>query len=215
MAILFRTTKQLENQIDDYLDAVSEGIIVFREGIKNYLEKNTIRFNDRLEHIEELESKADRYRREIENDLYQHSLIPEHRGDVLGLLESIDEVIDMAEATLNQFSIETPFIPEGLNEEFLELAQMAGQAGEGIVNAARAFFKNVSAVKEHLHKVYFYEKEADKIGDRLKRHIFQMEELELAQKNHLRYFARHIDDLANQAENVADRLSIYTIKRTI
>ena len=70
-------------------------------------------------------------------------------------------------------------------------------------------------VKDHLHKFYFYEKEADKIADLIKRKIFQNTELDLSQKMHLRYFVQHIDSIADEAEDVADRLSIYTIKRSI
>lgn len=81
--------------------------------------------------------------------------------------------------------------------------------------ATRAFFKEVRFVKDHLFKVYFYETEADKVADHLKRGIYADAELDLSQKNHLRYFASHIDSIADKAENVADRLSIYTIKRTI
>ena len=35
MAILFRTTKELEVQIDEFLNAVSESALVFKLGIKN------------------------------------------------------------------------------------------------------------------------------------------------------------------------------------
>jgi len=63
--------------------------------------------------------------------------------------------------------------------------------------------------------VYFYEKEADKISNRIKRSAFANESIELSQKFHIRYFALHIDTVADRAENVADRLAIYTIKRTI
>ena len=215
MAILFRSTKALEGQIDDYLDAVSQGMIVFVEGIKDYLAGDQARFGERINNIGVLESRADNLRRDIENSLYSQSLIPEHRGDVLGLLESMDDVIDTAKETLQQFSVENPYIPEGLNGDFLELARVATQAAETVVAATRAFFRDLNAVKDHLHKTYFFEKEADMIGDRLKRKVFQMEALDLAQKIHLRYFALHIDNIADEAEAVADRLAIYSIKRTI
>ena len=58
------------------------------------------------------------------------------------------------------------------------------------------------------------EKEADKAAEKLKRKAFSTN-MELAQKFHLRYFALHIDSLADCAEDVADRLSIYTIKRSV
>ena len=60
----------------------------------------------------------------------------------------------------------------------------------------------------------FYEKEADKVSTKLKGAIFATD-LPLSRKAHLRNFVEHIDNLADKSEDVADRLSIYTIKRTI
>jgi uncharacterized protein Yka (UPF0111/DUF47 family) len=60
-----------------------------------------------------------------------------------------------------------------------------------------------------------YEKEADALGTALKREIFASDKLDLAQKLHLREFVEHIDTIADMAEDVADRLAIYAIKRTV
>lgn len=215
MAILFKATKQLESQIDEYLDTVSQGLIVFGEGVRHYLDRDPTRFQERIVAIECLEGTADSLRRSIEGSLYSHSLIPEHRGDVLQLLESIDDLIDIAKETLNQFLVEQPFIPKALNRHYTELVHTSIQAAEAVVVATRAVFNNLSAVKDHLHKVYFFEKEADSIGNRLKLEVFQSDDLELAQKMHLRYFALHIDNIADEAESVADRLTIFAIKRTL
>ena len=57
-----------------------------------------------------------------------------------------------------------------------------------------------------------YEKEADKISYNLKKQIFDTN-LDLSVKLHLREFVDRIDAIADQAEDVADRLSIYAIKR--
>ncbi len=214
MTILFKDTKMLITQVDDYLDAVSQGVEIFRLGVKNYLEREMEKFEDRRKTIGELENKADDLRRSIESQLYAHSLIPEHRGDVLGLLESMDNIIDTAKETITQFSIEKPDIPEEFNKDYLELAEISTQTCESLVLASRAFFRDVNTAKDHLHKVHFSEKEADKIADRLKRKIFALD-LELCRKVHLRYFAQHVDKLADIAEEVADRLAIIVIKRTL
>ena len=70
-------------------------------------------------------------------------------------------------------------------------------------------------VNDYSHKVYFYEKEVDMVSDRIKRQVFRRDDLDLCHKMHLRYFALHIENLSDEAEKVADRLSIYTIKRSI
>ena len=213
--MFFRTTKKLEKSVDEYLDTVSQGMLVFAEGIKDYLGANADSFCDRIEAIRELENKADQLRRGIETSLYSNSLIPEHRGDVLGLLERVDDVIDRAKKTLKQFDVECPCIPEEIHPEFAELTRVAALGAEVAVAATRAYFKDLSAVQDHLHKVFFYEKEADRVGDRLKRKIFQSDELDLARKVHLRTFVVNIDRIADEAQGVADRLAISTIKRTL
>lgn len=214
MPLLFRRTRALESQIDVLLDAISEGCLVFEQGVADYLKGDLDQFEVRLRAIGEYERKADELRREIETRLYRESLIPDHRGDVLGLLENIDNVIDEAKKTLGQFAVEHPEIPADLAPDYLELAHAGVQGAQSLVLAVRAFFRDTAAVSDHIHKVYFYEKEADRIADRLKRSIFTRE-IDLAHKIHLRYFCLHVETLSDRAEDVADRLSIYTIKRTI
>ena len=212
MPILFHTTKELEAQIDGFLDAVSEGALLFKQALASYLSGDGEKFEESLASLRGLENKADDLRRRVENQLYRHSLIPEHRGDVLGLLESLDDVIDDAKDSIAIFSVEKPSIPAELHSDFLDLADMAVQASEQVVLAARAFFRDVRAVGDYLHKVYFYEKEADKISERLKRRIFASD-ADLSEKFHQRNAVLHVDSVADMAEDSADRLRIYSIKR--
>ena len=215
MAFLFKSSKELGNRIDEMLDAIAQGILVYEEAIIGFFEHDAAVFNECVKDIDSLEARVDQLRRDIENDLYRHSLIPEHRGDVLGLLESIDDVIDNAKETLYQFLVEQPFFEEDIAASFKTLTSTSVQSAEALVMAVRAFFRNVNTVKDHLHKVYFYEKKADSIHFKLKQTVFRDERYSLPQMMHLRYFALHIDQLADISEAVADRLSIYTIKRTI
>ena len=52
------------------------------------------------------------------------------------------------------------------------------------------------------------------MSTKLKKAIFGSD-LDLSQKRHLRNFVEHIDNVANWAEDVANRLAIYSIKRTV
>lgn len=212
--MFFNKSKSLEAKIDEFLNAVNNGMLVFHLGIQDYLGKNEHNFADRIIQIDKFENEADVTRRDIENKLYSHSLVPEHRGDVLGLLESMDNVIDTAKETLFQFDVEIPDIPEEFNNSYIKLSDFSVKAAEAIVASCRAFFNDLNSVKNHIHKVYFFEKEADKISNKLKRDIFRSN-LELSHKIHLRYFAHHVEQISDRAEEVADRLSIYTIKREI
>jgi len=211
--IHFKKSKILVTQIDEFLDIVSRGSIIFQSGIREYLDGEIDCFENTIAEISKLENRADELRHSIENQLYMNSLIPELRGDVLGLLENMDTVINAEKKTLTQFSVEMPAIPAEYAKDYLALADVSMNAAEALVTAVRAFFHDFNMVKNYLHKVYFFEKEADKISDRLKRRIFASE-LDLSRKIHLRYFTLHIETISDHAEDVADRLSISTIKRS-
>ncbi len=213
MDILFKSSKRIAAEIDEFLDFISESMLVFSHGVNCYLDAKENEFKERISQVGELESNADKRRRSVENQLYQHSLIPEHRGDVLALLETADHVIDTAKKTLFQFDVERPEIPDDLHSDFRLLTNASINCAETLVQATRAFFNDIWAVKNYLHKVYHYEKEADRISDNIKRKVFR-KDLDLCSKIHLRYFALHIEQISDRAEEVADRLSIYTIKRT-
>jgi len=210
-----KKTKKLEIQIDEYLDQIIKGGLLFRQGMKYYLHKNSEQFEDRIVEIEAAENKADDLRRTIETKLYMFTLIPEHRGDVLGLLESSDKVLNLLNETLKQFSVEIPEIPENMYKIFEDLAEATIAAVDNMVQAVRAYFKDYNLVRDLITKVIFYEKESDRIADQIKREIFLNEEKDLSYKIHIRYFAYHIERIADVAEDVCDRLSIAVIKRFV
>ncbi len=210
-----RSDQTIEKQIDEFLDAVQEGVMTFHEAVRSYLAGRNEEFVARLQALDALENKGDRLSRAIESRLYSHSLIPEHRGDVLDLLEHTDDIIDTVKASLHQFDVEHPEIPAVYDESFDRLAEASRQAAESAVLAMRAFFRDFRQVNDHLVKVHHYEHEADLLSDGLKRQVFADPALDLAHRTHLRYFALNIEKVSDCAEDVAARLSIYAIKRSL
>ncbi len=205
----------IEKQIDAFLDQVSESGLLFRDGIDDYLNGNASAFEEKIAHIYETEHKGDALRRSLEEQLYSQTLIPESRGDVLQLLENLDALLDRFKGALFRFDIERPEIFPEFQTDFKTLTKCVVEAVESTVRSARAFFKEIATVADHMHKVSYWETESDKASTRLQRAIFQKKNLPLAQKMQLRDFVRHVDKIADRAEDVSDMLSIYVIKRSL
>ena len=214
MAVLFKKIKNLEAQIDNYLVMVVKGGFLFKQGIKYFLEEQTEEFESRLVSIDTTESDADNLRRKIEKRLYTETLIPESRGDVLGLLEACDKVLNKTAETLHQFSVEIPFILPEVKNYYIELTDISVSALEEMVAAVRSYFTDINQVRDHINKVQLYESESDEIAEKIKRIVFRTD-IRLSQKMHMRYFALHIESIADEAEDVCDRLSIAAVKRFI
>ncbi|MCK9626292.1 MAG: DUF47 family protein [Bacteroidales bacterium] len=212
----FKKTNQAVDNIDKFFDTIDQSLLVFKAGVKDYLYSNTEDFNKNLETISRLDSEASILRREIESNLYTQSVLVRFRGDIMRLLESMNHIIDILNNSLFQFEIELPFIPSELNSSFMKLTELSTLAVECAIPAAKAYFKSQDTITEKIHRVYFYEKEADKQAQALKRRVFhEMSNLKLSEKFHLRYFALHIENLSDAAEKVADQLSVMSIKRGI
>ena len=207
---------KLIEDIDRYFDIMDQCLLVYKEGVRNYLYSNPEGFNDNLKKMSALESEGDVLRREIENALYTQTALVRSRGDIMRLFEKTRSITDLLNDSLFQFEIETPFIPSELNPEFMKLTEFSTLAVESVVPAAKAYFKAPETVQDKINRAYFYEKEAVKYSQTIKRTVFHnMPSLKLSEKFHLRYFALHIENLSKAAENVADQLAVMAIRRTM
>lgn len=212
---LFGGTRDLEARIDLYFDKVQEAGLVFGRAMEIYLKHSVSdEFEDLVRRITEVEEAADDLRRGIETQMTTHTLIPDLREDVLSLIERVDEVTNHYEAAVYSFYIQRPEIDPAYRPDFAELARMVKRTAEEMVTAARAFFRDLSIVRDHVKKVQFYESEADKITTRVGLAIYESD-LDLAHKMHLYSFLDRLDSIADTAEDIGDKLSILAIKRMV
>ncbi len=214
MKLPFGRTKALELKVDTFLDVVATGMLAMQQGMVAYLEDDEEGFERQLAQVSELESRADAISRDVETKLYTYSLLPDHRGDVLSVLEHIDDLMDLAKAIMQNFEIEIPKINEEFRPGFLEVLQHSVKAADHVISAARCYFRDPGRIRDDLNKVDFYESEADAAAHRLKMAVFRSE-LGMARKQHLRYFAENVESLSDIADEAAALLAIATIRRSI
>ena len=212
---LFGDTKKLEKEIDDFVDILSEVGLIFKSIIPTYLNYSANeKFEEMVDRVKEMESKADKITKEVEHTLYEETLIPDSRSDVLRLLEHLDEVIGLYQGNCYHFSIQKPNFPKEFHQDLIELTDNVVNCVESLCLTVRSFFRGKQSVRDNAHKVTFYEKESDIRFSALARKIFNSE-LSLDKKMHLRYFVEKIDRICDQAEDIADEIQIYAIKRSI
>ena len=212
---VFGQTKQLEREIDQFVDILSEVGLLFKTIIPLYLTNGaTNKFDEMVEQVREMESKADKITKEVERTLYEETLIPDARSDVLRLLEHMDEIIGMYQGNCYHFSIQKPAFPKEFHENLNNLTETVVNCVESLCLTVRSFFRDIKSVRDNAHKVTFYEKESDKQFSTLARKIFDTD-LSLDKKMHLRYFVEKIDRICDLAEDIADEVQIYAIKRAI
>lgn len=204
--------QNIEQLINDYYDQVMNGALIFREGVRYYLRGDHDLFRERLTRLDVSEGIGDTFRRSLEDIIYRMKKIPEDRGDVLGLVENSDKILNKLSLTLIEMDIQKPVIPDEIKDLFLKQADQVSLSVEQMVTGIRTFFAKGRRCDECIQSVMQAEKETDRIGNEIRGNIFRSS-IGLAYKNHIRYFISQLEDIADQAEDVCDRLSIAMIKR--
>ena len=212
---LFKKTRELDNKINEFFNNVSEAGLLYVRAITIYLENGaTEEFAQKRQEVSAFEARNDQLRRDVEAQLYEHTLLPDSRADVLELLEGVDRVINKYESNLYMYEIEKPAIPKEFHSLLKELVQTVQECVEALVVSARAFFAMNGEVQNSLHKVMFFEKQADQLGTVLKTSFFEKADLELAHKRQLQDFEMASEQISDFAEDVADNLTILAVKRS-
>jgi len=94
LSFLWKKKRLIIDKIKTYLEQVDTCRDLFHKSMKELIiSKSNKEDEESVQLVHKAESRADDIRREIELDLYQKALIPESRGDVLGLLETIPYIL--------------------------------------------------------------------------------------------------------------------------
>jgi predicted phosphate transport protein (TIGR00153 family) len=212
---IFGKTRGVEMAINEFLDALSEGGVLFGKTVEEYVlhgvNEDCMRHQQR---VSQLERHCDDLRHAIETVLLTQMLLPESRGDVMKLISQLDKLLDRIKRELLTMTIEEPPITPDLYDDLKRMVSAICSAVEATVLASRAFFTNPRAVRDHVHKIGLYESEADALSIRMKKQIFSSTR-DLSLKMMLRDFIDGLDRVADKSEDVGDQLSIFSLRRSL
>lgn len=211
--IFWKKQKQVQQAVEEYLSEAEKCLDEFARAMEVFFTDGlSDEFESLVSRTCSQESVADRKRREIEATMYGKALIPESRGDILGMLESIDLVPNKAESVLHQIWLQNMSIPPELVEDVKMLVVANCQAFELLAEAAKKMFTDISAVVPAIDSVTAKEGESDVIERRLIKWMFDSD-IDKADRILLKELVLEIGAISDRAENAADRLRIIAIKQ--
>jgi len=207
--------KEIQQQVSEYCASVITCMDSFQNAVKQYCgNMDRVAAKAAFMEVHKAESKADDIRREIEVMMYSKSLFPESRGDIMGLLETMDKVPNQAEAAVLMIWNQHVEIPEKYCPEILELVDVCCRSVYAMVEAAKTLFSNFTNAAVAVGKIDELESEADKMEAVLIEKVFS-EEVKDISSIIFRDFVTSVAHISDRAENVGDRIRIIVAKRTI
>lgn len=214
-SFLFKKQQEVALLIGEYLENFKLTQEFFTEALNICLEGGCSGdFDFMTDQTHKFESKADDIREEIKNLMYSKALLPESRGDIMGLLETIDEIPGIFELLLNMIRTERIDIPEFIIPDIKELVGVSLASCDLVTRQVEALFKRKGGVRALVSTIDQNESHCDHIERRIITSIFKSD-LDPFQKLQLKELIVYMGDISDQADRVAKRVNIISMKRTV
>ncbi len=212
---LFRKERQVEQFIFSYLDQVvacrrsfDRAMDVFlREGISD-------EFHFGVQETHRGESKADDLRYAVEATMYEQAILPEARGDLLGLLENADAIPGALDRLLRIVSTRRMRVPAFMTDDLRRMVTVSLEAVDVFVDQFRDLFLGREDTRAQVRAIDEKERHVDHLERRLMEALFDSPEdaFTKLQGKDLLMELGEISDLAHQ---MSRRLYILSVKRRV
>lgn len=212
---LFKKQRMVEKLIRDYIENLRMTQECFNEALTICLdEEYSGDFDFMTEQTHKFESKADDIREEIKSLMYSKALLPESRGDIMGLLETIDVIPGIFELLLNMIRTEKIRIPDFITPDVKELVGVSLASCDLMFRQIEALFSRGEGVRTLVSTIDHNESHCDHIERRIIDHLFSSE-LEPFQKILIKEWIVTLGDITDQVDRVSKRANIISMKRTV
>jgi predicted phosphate transport protein (TIGR00153 family) len=146
--------------------------------------------------------------------MYSKVLIPESRGDILRLLESIDLIPTHFETVLFMIQGQKLKVPNFITPDLRELMRSSLECCDLVTRQVEAYFKKTENIKPLVSTIDSLESRCDHIEREIVRKIFASD-LDPFEKLQLKELVVQMGEISDQADRVSRSVYIINIKRRV
>lgn len=213
---LFKKEQHVESLIYKYLDMLKLTQKSFLNALEACMLKGSFceHFGFLIIQTHKFESKADDIREEIKTLMYGKALIPESRGDIMGLLEEIDVIPHLYERILYMIQTQKLTLPGFIIPLVKDLVNLAVECCDLMVRQAIALFRKNESIRNLMATIDTHESHGDHIERKILIEIFNSD-IDPFEKLQLKELIELIGQISDQADRVSKRINIINIKRRV
>ena len=212
---LFKKERQVQELISKYLDNLRSTQEHFEKAMDCYFDFGLGENCDFLiTQTHKFESRADDIRNEIIEMMYSKVLIPESRGDIFRLLESIDLILTHFETVLFMIQNQKLEVPDFIILDLRELMRVSLKCCDLVIRQVEAYFKRTEDIKPLVSIIDSLESRCDHMEREIVSKIFDAD-MDPFQKMQLKDLVGHMGEISDQADRVSRSVYIINIKRRV
>lgn len=211
---LWRDESEVNEMIEGHVNLVVETLEKFKEGMDLWVEEGDLeRANKLALETHNLEGEADDLRREIEMKLLNGALMARSRRPLLDMVERTDKLANAAEASLDFTLLQEIQLPPELVPTTKEIVELSVTIVDKVQKALKTLFGGDGDVLEYTESIERIEGEIDNLERNFVQDLFNLDDLELAEKILLRQYLEALVEISDRAEDLSDEMEILTATR--
>ncbi|MCD6449150.1 MAG: TIGR00153 family protein [Thermotogaceae bacterium] len=214
MIFIGKKEEEIIRKFKEHVETVGKTLENFEDFVNAYLDGNCSDADRCCEKVMMLESKADGLRRETESMMYAGAFLPNFRGDLLGLIESVDRIADRAETVTKIISFQKPEIPPEIKSGIRKQVRLAIDTFKELKESIYLMFEDMEKAKGFIKRTEEKEHEEDMVEWDIMKTLFSLE-IDRAQKLEIKEIITLIGDISDLAEDASDRVEIIILKRSV
>ena len=212
----FKKEARLKKLIFKYLDALQATRDYFAEAMTTCTgDPFCETFDFLIERTHKTESKADDIHDEINNLMYGKALIPESRGDVMGLLEMLETIPRVFERILYMIQTQKIAIPESLLLDVEELVRISLESCDDMGNQVKALFEKQDSIRTALIAIDTNESHCDHIQRRILIKLFDDDTIAPFDKLQIKDVINRLGEISDRTLWIARRVNIMSMTRRV
>lgn len=215
LKLFFKKQMQVEALIYKYLDRLRMTQRNFSRALNNYININKkAEFDFLTEQTHKFESEADDIREEIKSLMYSKALIPESRGDIMELLEAIDEIPRIFELILHLIQAQKLVIPDFIVPDAKDLVRISLDGFYLMLRQVKALFGKSQEIRAMVSIIDKCESHCDYIERRIISNIFDSD-INPFLKLQLKELVIQLGQISDQVDRVSKLINIINMKRHV
>jgi predicted phosphate transport protein (TIGR00153 family) len=138
--------EKVKDLVFKHLDKIQEGLDVFQEVLELYLTNQYEEMMEKVQKVSLLENQADILRRKSISVMYEGAFLPNLRGELLALIESVDKVMNKIQSVSESLDFQRPKIPEEFKEDILKQNQYVRETYKHLKSSIESLFLNIEKI---------------------------------------------------------------------
>ena len=212
--MMLKKEREVNFLLEKHLEEIKDWLMVSSEALSSFLSDDIDKINHLLLSKNQIHTSLEAGRQEIWERLCSGAYLPVMRGDLYGIVKSVDRIADAATLSCETFLFLQPEIPIKIKNQLATIVRMVFFLFRPIHESVLYYLRGddvLKVIRKNVDAFLVKRAEVNTLASNLKNQIYSSD-LDHWQKSHLNDCMQSISSISSQAIETNDQIQLIMVK---